>query len=247
MSSQTSLLRKQLPLFAIVLVSILAIRSSIIEPYRIPTRSMLPTLMTGDFLFASKLQYGLHFPFSEIFATRPWYLTQAGTPARGDVIIFTPPEAGQESLYIKRVVGLPGDRIRFEGKKFFLNGNSVYREELKSTDRDAILNHPGFDPEERYTASKLHVFRETIDQNTHLILEDDSFEGFKNDAEIVVPEDHFFVLGDNRDDTRDSRVFGVISRHSIRGKAFVIWMSHRISFSDSHWSFRSERIGRMIQ
>jgi signal peptidase I len=241
------MIRKQIPLFILVVTLILGVRSSIIEPFRIPTRSMLPTLFIGDFLFVNKFQYALHYPFSEVFGLRPWYLNEVKRPARGDVVIFTPPEAGQESLYIKRIVGLPGDTIRFSGKNLVLNGVAAEKTEITGVDRERILSQKGFDPENRYNTAKLHLFRETLDKNTHLILEDDSFEGIKSETAITVPEDHFFVLGDNRDDTRDSRVFGVISGHSIRGRAFAIWMSHRISFSDSNWSFRPERIGKLIE
>ena len=240
-------LKKQLPFLIFVVLAILAVRSSVIEPFRIPTRSMLPGLMMGDFLFANKFTYGFHLPFSEWFGNTPTFLGKTHSPQRGDIIIFTPPEAGQENLYIKRVVGLPGDKITFEGKKFVLNGLPIQKQEMLGNDRDVVLSDRGFDPEERYDQKKLHLYKETIDQRSYMVLEDDSFEAVNAPQDIVVPEGHYFVLGDNRDDTRDSRVFGVISFKSIRGRAFVIWLSYRISLNDSHWSFRPERIGRVIR
>ncbi len=191
MKFEAQFFKRQLPLLIAVIVIIMAVRSSIIEPFRIPTRSMLPGLMMGDFLFANKFQYGMHFPFSETFANAPVFMGETTVPKRGDVVIFTPPEAGQESLYIKRIIGLPGDKIEFQRKQLWLNGAMVPKIEITGEDRTKILNHRGFDPEERYNKDKLRLYKETIDNHTYTILEDDSFEAMRNEQELTIPENHF--------------------------------------------------------
>ncbi len=217
--------KKQLPVLIAVIVFILAVRSSIIEPFRIPTRSMLPGLMMGDFLFVNKMQYGFHIPFSESLSVRPWFIGNTPQPKRGDIIIFTPPEAGQESLYIKRVVGVPGDVIHYESKILTVNGQPVKKVEITGQERESLFNHKGFDPEERYEKAKLKLYRETFDAGkSYLVLEDDSYES-REPIHLTVDQDNYFVLGDNRDDTKDSRKFGVIPFNAIRGRAFVIWLS----------------------
>ena len=242
MGSPFEFYKKRLPLIVVLLTVILGIRSSIIEPFRIPTRSMLPGLMTGDFLFANKLRYGFHLPFSEYFGN-PIVIGKATNPERGDVIIFSPPEAGQESLYIKRVIGLPGDRISFNGKTVLINGEPLGKIEITGSDRDQILNSRGFDPDHRYDPAKLHLFEESTktadgSTRTYLTLEDDSYANPNASSEYNVPADHFFVMGDNRDDTRDSRSFGVIALNSIRAQALLIWFS---------WNLNFERIGKPIR
>ncbi len=246
MKFDRSFYRLQLPILVGVVTVILAVRSSIVEPFRITTRTMLPGLLTGDFLFVNKMEYGLHIPFSESWASEPKIISGRRGPVRGDVIIFTTPEPGQETMHIKRVVGLPGDRIRYENKTLSINGIAVKKTEILPPERDAVFNQPGFDPEDRYDKSKLKLYQESYgDSAAYYVIEDSTFEPQKP-LEVKVEQNNYFVLGDNRDDTKDSRNFGVIPFPSVRGKAFVIWLSFRFGF-DSKWSFRGNRFGQGIQ
>lgn len=196
----------------ICLLAVVVVRSFLFEPFKIPSSSMVPTLKIGDHIFVSKFNYGLSVPFTK-FEFAAW-----GTPKRGDIIVFLFPR--DESLhYIKRVVGVPGDQIRFKGKELFINDKKVEREPVGDATEIQLVT--GLSPFHGY------LYKEKLGDVVHYVKYSDSstydFSG-SNKAETV-PADKFFVMGDNRDDSYDSRSWGFVPRENIKGKAQMIWLS----------------------
>lgn len=198
-------LREYLESLIVAVVVALFLRFFVISAYKIPTGSMVPTLMAGDFIFAYKLPYGVPVPFTG-------HKLAPRAPARGDVVVFRPP--GNESVnYIKRVVGLPGERIEIRQKKLFINDREASYEDLGES---LIRNLPGHE----YFA----VHRESFPGSTHLVM-----TRTENDAgffgPIIVPPGHIFVLGDNRDSSDDSRIWGAVPIKNLEGKVLLVWLS----------------------
>lgn len=235
----------------IALVVALAIRAFLLEPFKIPSPSMVPTLLVGDQIFVNKFVYGLRIPFTK---KRLW----AGRdPKRGEVIIFIFPKNERDD-YIKRVVGLPGDRVRVEGEEVYVNNESVFKEALglakdpKHADRVLVspsVPYPKMTlfPEWEY----LKFYQEKLGEEYHLL---QHYDGLGNSPqEFEVPEDHYFVMGDNRDNSRDSRDWGFVPRGNIKGRAMFIWLSfdwHQWNWSELGRSFKDlirwHRFGRWI-
>ncbi|MEC7859802.1 MAG: signal peptidase I [Pseudomonadota bacterium] len=183
-----------------VLFFVLVIRSFIFEPFRIPSGSMKPTLLVGDFIFVKKYSYGLRLPVLE---KKIW---NVGNPERGDVAVFRLP-SDPNINYIKRVIGLPGDKIIYQNHKLTINGYEV------GLVRDADNPYHEMTPQ----------FIETIDENDHTILI--SSNGFSiGEGYYEVPEKNYFMMGDNRDNSRDSRFIDSIPEEYLVGKAARIWM-----------------------
>ena len=189
-----------------VLLIVLLLRSFVVEPFRIPSGSMMPTLLVGDFIVVTKYSYGVRLP-----VTRTKIL-DTGEPARGDVMVFRFPANPRED-YIKRVVGLPGDQVVYRNKSLYING------ELVAT--TALDSYIGVGSGTVMTGARLA--EEQLGEVAHQILywpNRPSIEG-----EVYVPEGHYFVLGDNRDNSNDSRFWGFVSEHHLVGKAVYIWMN----------------------
>lgn len=200
-------------LFPVILI-VLVVRSFVIEPFRIPSGSMLPTLEVGDFIVVNKFGYGLRAPVTRDL------LVPVGEPERGDVAVFRYPVDPSQD-YIKRIVGLPGDEVTYFGKRLIINGEAVPVESLGGwQDRDS-----------------LRLFREQLGDDWHRVVIDDTApdRGFS----LTVPEDKFFVLGDNRDRSSDSRFWGPVPRDHMVGQAFFVWLSWD---GGPNWS----RMGRRI-
>ena len=204
-----------------ILLIVLVIRSFLFEPFRIPSSSMVPTLLVGDFIFVNKYTYGLRLP---VLNTK---IVALGEPERGDVVVFRLP-ADPGTNYIKRLVGLPGDTVEYVNKRLYINGKAVDFELLGDYDvggsRRAVLA------------------REVIDGTEHTVLLVDGQRS--QEGTFRVPQGYYFMMGDNRDNSRDSRYSGVglIPEENIVGKAVRIWMN---------WEFPNapqwRRIGSAIQ
>lgn len=199
-----------------VLLIVLIIRSFIFEPFRIPSGSMMPTLLEGDFIFVQKFAYGLRLPVTET------KVLETGDPKRGDVIVFRLPMDPSVN-YIKRVIGLPGDEIIYERQRLTINGETV------SLTRGAEASQGA------------PVFVEDLDGRVHDILVTNP-QFSTRDGTYRVPEGHYFVMGDNRDRSRDSRFIGAIPEEFLVGEAVRIWM-HFVPWNMPDWG----RIGTKIQ
>jgi len=205
-----------------VLVIVLILRSFIAEPFRIPSGSMMPTLLVGDFILVNKFAYGVRLP---VLHNR---ILKRGDPKRGDVVVFRYPR--DPSLdYIKRVVGLPGDHIGYVDKTLYINGKPV----------DATLEGPYTDGG-AYSQPNEFLYKEDLEGVLHDVIINRSRPTF--DAEYIVPEKHYFAMGDNRDNSNDSRYWGFVPEENLVGKALLIWMNW--DFSKSSVDFG--RIGNGI-
>jgi signal peptidase I len=231
--------------FAFAIFVVLLIRSSVIEAFKIPSGSMIPTLFIGDNIFVNKFTYGVKLPFYDWIANDPLYLTKTTMPERGDVIVFKYP-LDESVHYIKRVIGLPGDRIRVERKALFINGQPVPRKRI--TDPaviDAVIGNLDW----AYDKTTLELYEEDVPGTTkkHWVILDSVNNNFEDFPEVTVPEGKIFAMGDDRDYSADSRVWGFVPFKNVRGKAMFIWLNIWIDLDKSQFFFHPSRIGKLIR
>ena len=198
-----------------VLLLVLLLRSFLAEPYQIPSESMVPTLEVGDFILVNKYAYGLRLP---VFGTK---VLSIGDPQPGDVMVFIPPH--DPRYFIKRVIGIPGDKVRYENKALYVDGKRLSYE-LVGTVGGSRRN-------------PIKEYIETLNGVRHSIYKGTRYERVQ---EWVIPEGRYLMMGDNRDNSGDSRAWGLAKEEDIVGKAVAIWLHkppgwHLPTFRRNQW------------
>ncbi|HTY99736.1 MAG TPA: signal peptidase I [Rhodocyclaceae bacterium] len=206
--------------FPVILV-VFVLRSFVVEPFKIPSGSMIPTLLVGDFILVNKFTYGIRLPVINK------KIIEINSPQRGDVVVFRYP-VDPAVDYIKRVVGLPGDKVVYQNKRLTINGQAIAERQIGDyQDTDRFIVTPRYE--------------ESLGTVTHDILIDNDAPPYVGHAlqfpfrdkchynsegfECEVPAGHYFMMGDNRDNSQDSRVWGFVPDENLVGKAFLIWMN----------------------
>jgi signal peptidase I len=203
-----------------VIVAVFVLRSFLFEPFKIPSGSMIPTLLVGDLILVNKYEYGLRLP---VIHTR---ITQGHTPQRGDVMVFRyPPKPSQD--YIKRVVGLPGDEVAYLNKKLTINGQAVSKQPMATfLEEDSMQYRSQFEEE---LGGKKHLLLNYEDRPAYIqtgaFPQSDNCRYSIEGVVCKVPPGHYFMMGDNRDNSLDSRYWGFVPEENIVGRAFFIWMN----------------------
>jgi len=209
--------------FPIILI-VLILRSFLFEPFRIPSGSMIPTLKVGDFIVVNKFSYGLRLPVTDT------KIISIGSPERGDVAVFRFPE-NPSIDYIKRIVGLPGDKITYKNKRLYINDVPMALTKIG----------PYTETKNGMPIANATRYQETLSEAVeHDVLIDSRRPAFN--GEWIVAEDQYFVMGDNRDNSNDSRGWGMVPEANLTGKAFMVWMN----FNKGDGGFEWSRIGNSI-
>jgi len=207
-----------------VVLAVFILRSFIAEPFRIPSGSMMPTLLIGDFILVNKFTYGIRIPVINK------KIIDINKPQRGDVVVFRYPKNPSVD-YIKRLIGLPGDHIHYVDKKLYINGQAV--------NQVSLGRYQGVGQGKNMSGAEL--LSEDLLGVEHEILINHRAPNIEGN--FIVPPGHYFMMGDNRDNSNDSRYWGTVPEENLVGKAFFIWMSW-------DWQYKGvgfDRIGTVIQ
>lgn len=248
--SRVTAIREQLTTLVLAVAIALSIRAMVVEPFRIPSGSMFPTLLIGDHLFVNKFIYGAKIPFTD------YRLPALREPQRGDVVVFEVarvtgqggagsivpadrrPDARRED-FVKRIVGLPGDRVEVRNDNLYINHERVKEFALEQIFEDD-------------QGTPLDVYRETLGDCVHGILDDPRKLGLSR-TPLVVEPGRYFVMGDNRDNSNDSRAWGTVRLEEFKGPAFIIYWSWNSAgnffqlLNPLNWFTVEKRWGRVFQ
>lgn len=217
---------KEIWTLGLLLLAVFMFRSSIAEPYVVPTGSLKPVVLPGDRIFVFKASYDLKIPFTD------FSLIHFGEPKRGDIIVFKFPDDPSIN-YVKRLIGVPGDEIEVENGWITLNGKPQEHFPAQAAEAKALDSG---DPGATFYFEQLGDVKHPVQRLP---------DRYQRSVHVTVPEDHYFFMGDNRDGSNDSRSWGFVPKHYLKGKALGIWLSLD---SSQGWipSVRWERIGKSL-